>query len=214
MDGRLDTSQLFTALREQVRNNLASFLATIVCLVLAQLLSDNYMRTSSFFFSAMISLFAQYYMTRTALMRAGVMIDGVGNKFFSFWGMNIISGLLILFGFVLLIIPGLYLAARWFVAGPALIAEDKTATEGMSESWELLQPSVWHVVGALVVLYGCGFGLGALPFFLVPEESAPLSIQAISALCITTASVLGWLMAVGIYTVVAHPERTLEEVFA
>ena len=214
MDGRLDTSQLFTALREQVRNNFAGFLTAVVCLVLAQLFADNYMQRSSFFFSSMISLFAQYYITRTALMRAGVMIDGVGNKFFSFWGMSIISGLLILLGCVLLIIPGVYLAARWFVAGPALIAEDKTATEGMTESWELLQPSVWHVAGALVVLYGCGFGLGALPFFLVPEESAPLSIQAISALFMTTTSVLGWLMSVGIYTAVAHPERTLEEVFA
>ncbi len=91
MDGRLDTSQLFTALREQVRNNLPSFITAVVCL-LPVLFADNYMKTkAASSFSAMISLFAQYYITRTALMRAGVMIDGVGNKFFSFWGMNIIS---------------------------------------------------------------------------------------------------------------------------
>lgn len=55
-------------------------------------------------------------------------------------------------GSVLLILPGLYLGARWMVAGPMVLLEGCGIIEAMSRSWRLTEPAAWPLVGAIVVL--------------------------------------------------------------
>jgi Membrane domain of glycerophosphoryl diester phosphodiesterase len=216
MDGErgLDVGELFGALGEQVRANPVITVLAIVCLTIGNLALDQASKSGSFAAAGIMSLVGQYYVTRSALNRSGLLPDGFRGKFGSFWGMNIITGVLILLGCVLLIVPGLFLAARWFVAGPTILAEEKSAGEGMSESWELMKDSTWHVVGALLVLYAVGIGLGVVPDLFFPSDHVPLAAQAVSYLFIFTASVLSWLMSVGAYQLVARRNQTLAEVFA
>jgi hypothetical protein len=210
----LDVGRLFGALVEQVRQNMLTLVGWTVALTASNLALDQFSKSGSFAGAGFMSLIAQYLVTRSALRRSGLLAGEGANRFGSFWGMNIITGLTILLGSVLLIIPGLYLAARWFIAGPAILAEDMTAGEGMRESWEMMKPSAWHVVGAVLLLYGCGYGLGILPLFFFPADDAPLGIEAISYLALSATSVLGWLMAVGTYQLVSHRNPSLAEVFA
>lgn len=51
--------------------------------------------------------------------------------------LGIIYGLGVLAGLVLLIVPGLVLAFRWYVALPVMVAEEKRAAESLRRSWEL-----------------------------------------------------------------------------
>jgi membrane-anchored glycerophosphoryl diester phosphodiesterase (GDPDase) len=66
-------------------------------------------------------------------------------------------------GCVLLLLPGIYLAARWMIAAPAIIGEDLSARAGMRESWERTRDSVWPIAGALVIVVGRGFVAAMIP---------------------------------------------------
>lgn len=213
----LEVGQLFSELGNQLRQNSAVAGIAIIGLVGINLALDQASSNGSgaFALSGFLSLIAQYYVTRAALTRGGMMAEGAKGRFGSFWGMNILTGICILVGCLLLIIPGVYLAARWFIAGPAILAGDRTAGEGMRESWETMRESAWQVVGTLLVLFVVGWGAGFLILFLFPGDAEPtLTVAAISYLCMFTTSVAGWLMAVGAYRLLTGSHRSLEEVFA
>lgn len=211
---KVEVGQLFGALVDQVRKNPATTIIAIVILIAGNLALDRLGQTSSLAPEGFLSLGVQLYVTRSALGRTGLLTDGAKPRLWSFWGMSIVTSIAILAGCVLLLIPGLYLSARWFLAGPAIIAEDLSAGEGMRVSAELTRPSIWHVAGAIFLLLGCGFGAGIIPLLFYPDNGAPIAVQLFSDTCIFATSVSSWLMAVGAYGMVSHRGQHLAEVFA
>jgi hypothetical protein len=212
----VDVGEMFGALGEQVRGNALTIILAVAGLTAANLALDQLSKDGSgtFFLSGLTALGAQYYVTRAALDRAGFLPEGRPGRFGSFWGMNILTGLAILVGCILLVLPGLYLLARWLIAAPVILAEDKTAGEGMRESWEMMGGSAWQAVGAVLVLYVCGFALALGPLLLFEVDSTPMAVQVVSYIVLFGTTVSGWLMAVGVYAMVAQRHRSLEEVFA
>ena len=53
---------------------------------------------------------------------------------------------------IFLVVPGLYLSARWFIAGQLILLGGKGTIEGLKESWRLTEASAWPLVGVSVVL--------------------------------------------------------------
>ncbi len=66
-------------------------------------------------------------------------------------GVAILSGIGIALGMIVLIVPGLILAAMWAVAIPAAVIEEKGAFESLSRSQELTSERRWRVFGAYLV---------------------------------------------------------------
>ena len=64
-------------------------------------------------------------------------------------GIIIILGLL--FGLILLIVPGVFLYGRWAVATPALMIEDLGAVEGLRRSWRLVKDRFWATFGTVLL---------------------------------------------------------------
>lgn len=66
-------------------------------------------------------------------------------------------GLLILCGYllalVLVMLPTIYLSARWIVAMPVLMNDSGSARQALRRSWALTAGSVWRAVGYLVLLW-------------------------------------------------------------
>ena len=58
------------------------------------------------------------------------------SKFFPLFGANIIIGIVSAFGFILLIIPGIYLTARFSLFGAQIMFEDNKVFESIGASWE------------------------------------------------------------------------------
>ena len=58
------------------------------------------------------------------------------SKFFPLFGANIIIGIVSAFGFILLIIPGIYLTARFALFGAQIMFEDNKVFESIGASWE------------------------------------------------------------------------------
>jgi hypothetical protein len=82
-------------------------------------------------------------------------------------------------GFLLLIVPGLFLLTRWFLIIPVIVLEGRSAGESFGRSSELVKGNGWSVLGLIVVtvivigIAGAIVGgiiavlIGFLPTFLV-----------------------------------------------
>jgi hypothetical protein len=80
--------------------------------------------------------------------------------------LSIISGVLLAIGYVLLIIPGIFLTVSWIAAVPVLMFEGASPFASLRRSYDLVQGRWWATFGALVLvliaLIGITFVLGAL----------------------------------------------------
>ncbi len=81
-------------------------------------------------------------------------------------GFGILFGIAAGIGFVLFIVPGLFLVTIWAVGAPAIVVEDSGAIGAFGRSRELVRGNGWQVLGVLVVVFliviVLGFVLGAI----------------------------------------------------
>lgn len=68
-------------------------------------------------------------------------------------GNGILFGIAVTIGFLLLIVPGLYLLTIWAVVAPAIVIERAGVIEAFGRSHELVRGNGWTVFGAIVVAF-------------------------------------------------------------
>ena len=87
-------------------------------------------------------------MTVGALLKRGL------SSFWSYFGIGLLSGLMIIAGTVFCIIPGLYLWTNVVLAPAAFAVERRGATEAISRSFQLTKNNWWESfgIGVLIVL--------------------------------------------------------------
>lgn len=73
-------------------------------------------------------------------------------RFGSLFGVNFLSGLGVLVGLLLLIIPGLLLAARWAVITPVVLTEGRSWDAALKRSQDLTKGLLWRIVVLLLLL--------------------------------------------------------------
>jgi len=66
---------------------------------------------------------------------------------------SILSGIGIGIGFILLIVPGLFLLTIWSVGAPAIVVEGKSGFEAFGRSHELVRGQGWEVFGVIVCVF-------------------------------------------------------------
>jgi|SRR3989344_1587369 len=80
----------------------------------------------------------------------------VGKKYWlRLLGLNIVVGLVIIGGFLLLIVPGLIMIRRYFLSPYILVDKDTTIGEAMRRSAELSKPysgSIWGIIGVSILI--------------------------------------------------------------
>jgi hypothetical protein len=64
---------------------------------------------------------------------------------------GILYVLVVAFGLILLIVPGIIFAVRFSVFVPAIVVERRRGTEALSRSWNLTRGRSWSVFGAFIV---------------------------------------------------------------
>ena len=160
--------------------------------------------------SLIASIAFQYEITLVALSHLGLAERG-RRRFWALLGLNLLSGLGILLGLVLLILPGLYLYVRWSVAVPVLIAEEAGIGEAFTRSGEEISGRFWPVAGLFLLIYSSWL----VAFFAVlaaPVQMALLSTVAVN-MALNMALVGGWCAAVAVYAADKGGDR-LAQVFA
>jgi hypothetical protein len=68
-------------------------------------------------------------------------------------GVSIIGGIGIGIGFVLCIVPGLFLLTFWSVVAPVTVIERPGVFSAFSRSWELVRGYAWPVFGTILLVF-------------------------------------------------------------
>jgi hypothetical protein len=111
--------------------------------------------------------------------------------------LGIVAGIGIVIGFVLIIVPGLFLLTIWFVAAPVVVLERPGVFAALGRSRKLVRGNGWQVFGVILVLYvlvgvisfiiegiadSAGSGIGIVVRVVVGVLTAPLLALASSVL--------------------------------
>lgn len=170
--------------------------------------------------TSVVTFFISYHFVEYILRQDGLTASDLrGRHYGAAFGAALLSGLGILVGMLLLVLPGLYVAARWSLANPLVIGEGMGATAALRESWERTADSAWPIMGALLVL-----GLGVIAaFFLLggasvlagagsaqPGFVATLASNAIGG----AGQVLAGTFGAALYALLGRPSGRLDNIFA
>jgi hypothetical protein len=75
----------------------------------------------------------------------------------------LITGVCVMFGFMLLILPGIYIYCRFFATKQAILLEDRNGPASIGRSWRLSKGGVRHILNTLglALLLNLAVGIGA-----------------------------------------------------
>ena len=93
--------------------------------------------------------------------------------------LTVLQGFLLVFAFLLLIVPGIWLAFAWSVAIPALLAEDVRGRRALGRSFRLVRGTWWRTAGIVLVAFiisSFAAFVVTLPFQVIAMVSAPESL--------------------------------------
>ncbi len=108
---------------------------------------------------------------------------------------SVLVGLATIAGFILFIIPGIYIGIRLAVSVEALVVEGRRGTQAMGRSWELVGGHWWHAFGALVV---AGLLTGVVNAVITaPFNNTGWFVQAVAA-AVATVVTLPYSALVGV----------------
>lgn len=170
------------------------------------------LRTSSLqFLLTLAGLFAQYLLLEHMLRTAGLLRVLGSKRFWAYIGQSILIGLCFILGFVLLIVPGLILAARWSLAGPLLIGDQKGAIEAMKESWGLTRGHTGTLILAILVvaLIAIAAIAAITPLFMAGGTAGIVATEIVG----NAATALTASFAVAVFGLIHAPTQQLAEVF-
>lgn len=164
---------------------------------------------------AFFMLFLQACATIAILGRGGVALASPRRwRIASLFGIGVMAGLGIFLGLLVLVLPGLFLAGRWYLAAPILFGEDVSASEAMSRSWERTE-QYWLGIAIVVLL---GFVWQAAPLagalYLSPDID---NIEWTTSVAMNAVSHAGWMFGVAAaataYLLLGGPGRRALEIF-
>jgi hypothetical protein len=117
-------------------------------------------------------------------------------------------------GLLLLILPGFYLAARWRIAVPRLLSSDGGIFEAIGFSRERTKPH-WLPLMLATMLVAIPMILAVVPFGLAEEEGAmPLPLSAVANALVYAGILVGLLLDLAAYRLIADPTDDLTRTFA
>lgn len=217
MERKIDTALILRGSFALLRGNLRTALVAMLALVAVATAADTIGADGAGLNLAVgiIAIFAQYAVTRGALRSGGLLrADGKAGRAGAFVLTLILTGLGIALGLVFLVLPGIYLWARWSIVAPLVIGEGMGSSDAMGESWSRTQSIVAPISAALLLLnLPLLLFVGTLFFY---SDSGPMSLglALFSNLLVYAAQTLTWHAAVAIHQLTRDPSGDLEQVFA
>ncbi len=206
---------LHAALREGLRDPVMAAVALIVLAgtgAAMDILDDaNVVLPTLLLFVASFGL--QYVLIRRAMRLGGLLATAAPGAIATFFGLLFVSSIAIGLGFVLLILPGVWLYARWLASVPILFAKpDCGVIEAMDESTRRSRPLMPRLLLASVLIH-LPFVASLLISELIYGDVQPdIATAILTRIADSGAQILGWYLAVAVYR--ATQPEPLDAVFA
>ncbi len=154
---------------------------TVWSLIDLQVLGDGLMVPAM-----IVDLVLAYLLTMGLLTNGGLAPGGLKGNFGGYFPVWLISGFAILFGFILLIIPGIILLVRWLPLYGFVLADGEMSMEALSKSWEATTAKFWPLLLAVLA----PMALLAIPFFtLLYSEFSSIFIDEFSEIYVKTPAI-------------------------
>jgi hypothetical protein len=174
-------------------------------------------RNANLFPSVAVSVFGQYHFVEAAMPEYRARSSDHKRRYGSLFAAGIIGGLGIVVGSLLLIIPGLYLAARWAIATPFIVVDGQASTQSLKSSWHATERFAWPIVLAVVVwtlpVIALLVGIAVIGAALGFADNAIVDSLLGNSLA-TVWLVGGWCMGIAIFKRVNPLSGAYDDVFA
>jgi hypothetical protein len=99
-------------------------------------------------------------------------------------GAGLLAGIAIGIGFLLIIVPGLFLLTIWAVLAPSIVAEKRGVFEAFGRSRELVRGHGWQVFGVIVVLFLLQLVVGGVVQAIFRSASDTFAVYTIADLVV------------------------------
>lgn len=159
---------------------------------------------------------ALIYVMVVGMIRKGGLLNGTQpNRFGAYFVISLLSGLGIIVGALLLLVPGFVLWVRWLPAYGFGLVEGLSATESLGRSWDATRSHFWPLLLASLVPLGLFIAGAGFYYFAFPVGEAP-SIPAVVAanLAMVGATAIATVLGLASYALLCDNEDLLPEVFA
>lgn len=159
--------------------------------------------------------FVQVWISREAFEKLGARpVMSIANAP-SLFIQNLLIGIAMLVGLLLLVLPGIYIVARWYLANAFLILHGGGRRAAMGRSWALME-SRWPVaLGIMIILTAVAAvplltAVYPLPFAADYKFGMLIATNLVSAVGI----VASYLAAIALLTLIEPPTNALQEIFS
>ncbi|TNE47978.1 MAG: hypothetical protein EP341_08970 [Sphingomonadales bacterium] len=134
-------------------------------------------------------------------------------RLLAYVGLTILTMIGFLFGFLLLVVPGIILLVRWSAAPSFLIGAGKGVIESLGASWEATSGYGWAIFFAGLILF-VGFAIlaGIFGYGFSSVGGAAIT-TSVSAIIDAISSALSLAFGVAIYNLVHDDSEAIGEVF-
>jgi hypothetical protein len=209
----IEVGKLLSQTGALLKKNAASAAAAMILMTGGGLVIDLYAEDPVRFGwpLTILQFLLQYWLTREMLSRLdrrSARAGGIGTFFLG----SLLSGIGILLGIVLLVVPGLVLMVRWSAVGPIILAERVGATEALAKSWDATRGHSWPIFGALMIVFIPAIvGFAAM---IADPDSRNVATLLVYNIGFSVSLLIGWHAAVAIYMAIEPKPKRLEEIFA
>ncbi|WP_432770408.1 MAG: hypothetical protein HEQ22_06615 [Sphingopyxis sp.] len=158
--------------------------------------------------------FVQVWLTRSALRAVGFMRPAQGGSILDVYLQSILTGLATLVGLLLLVLPGAFLFARWYLAATILVQHGGGRRAAMGRSWDLLEshwPAALGVGLIMFVISVAPFGADLLELPILIDY--PLATIIVGNMLAAVGVIGGYVSAVALFALLEPPAGELQEIF-
>lgn len=149
---------------------------------------------------------AAFFALRAMIDRTGLRSRADDDVFLSYLVLSVVYMLGVVLAFILFILPGIYVMARWLVAQPLLLARGGAPMVALGESWEQTKDGDFQIFVALLAILVPVIAVTIVATFSLGRDS--VTGMVISALASSAGSVLALAMGVAIFGMIDTRERS------
>ena len=144
-----------------------------------------------------IGVFFSFQLLKIMVDKTGLNSRGEADVFLPYFGLSVLYGLAVILGLMLLVIPALFLVARWCLAQPLVVAQGRGVMKAFGESWERTSGNDFPIIVAVLLFFLVPMAISIAAGLMFPKGTL-LGIT-ISQLFGTMASLLSLSMGVALY---------------
>lgn len=102
--------------------------------------------------NSVVGIVCGYFLLVAMLRRTGLQSRTGGDVFLPYLGMSLLAGIAVGLGFIAIVLPGLFLMARWMIAGPLMVARGDGVMASLGESWNRTRGNELSIIAAALAL--------------------------------------------------------------